>query len=205
MPYSKFNNDLEFNEDEWVISLINTKTGIGSVFGGHAKIVVEGVKTSSEPGMFSSKLFIGEYHIMEANRLPTATWIPQVLRNTQCNYAVIVTEREDYSAKKEQQYSEASARSVGGITPQQAQTMIDVIKAEKGDIDAGRTTPIFQYAGRWCAYGTNNADNCTSWAEQQLNIIGIGKHLITDSSKSAPFLHVNSAETLDSGTSCLIL
>lgn len=59
MPYSKFNNDLEFNFNEWVVSLINTKTGVSSIWGGHAKIVIEGVKSKGE-GLFETELFVGE-------------------------------------------------------------------------------------------------------------------------------------------------
>jgi len=188
---SKYDSNLEFDENEWVVSLINTKSGISSIYGGHAKIVVEGLKRSNT---LIKELFVAEYHIMEAERMPEETWIPQALRNTQCKYAVLFKEDNKYN-RTNQQYAETQSRSHGGIKPADAMKMIQDIKQEKQNIDSGQIAPDFQYAGEWCLYSYQGGHNCTTWAEKKLDIIGAGRHLITDSSKAAPYLHVNSGNS----------
>lgn len=199
MSYSKYDNELTFTETEWVVSLINTKKGISSIFGGHAKIVVEGLIRKS--GSQFPVLFLGEYHIMEAERVPEETWIPQCFRNTQCKYLVLFKEVNKYS-RKDEEYAEIQSRSHGGIVPQEAFKMIKSIKDQQAAIKLGFDSPDFQYAGKWCFYGLNDAHNCTTWAEEKLDMIGIGKHLITDSTKAMPFLHVNAP---DSSSVCNII
>lgn len=200
MPYSKFSKH-EYDENQWVVSLINTQPGITNSCGGHVRIVIEGLK-KRDSHLFATELFVGEYHIMEAESPLNAGFIPQAFRNTKCKYIIAITERNNYSAGKEQQYSQASARSMGGITPEEAMKIIQAIKKEHADIENKEIESNYQYAGRWCYYSHNNGDNCVSWAEEKLNIIGIGKHLSTDSIKAVPSLHVDS---LDERSSCRIL
>ena len=198
MLYSKF-SDLEFDENQWVVSLINTKTGFSSIWSGHAKIVVEGIKkkTDNNTNLFATELFIAEYHIMEAERMPEYTWLPQVCRNTKCKFMVLCKEENHYNDRQEQQYHEVQSRSVGALDPAKVMKMIAAIKKEKNEIDTGQIVSNFQYAGKWCFYGEENAHNCTTWAEEKLDIIGIGKYLITDNSKAAPYLHTSSSWKCD--------
>jgi len=60
MPKSKVNPHCkeEFNEEKWLISIINT----GSKSGGHAALVVEGMETDLSKPLFPS-VFIGQYDI----------------------------------------------------------------------------------------------------------------------------------------------
>jgi hypothetical protein len=197
MPYSVYNNDFSFNEQEWVVTLINTKTGIEGVFGGHAKIVVEGIRRRGS-SLYDTELFIGEYHIMEAEGMAAETWIPQALRNTHSRYVVLWREENQYS-RSEEQCQSIQARSHGALVPSEVMKMIDDIKQEQFNIEIGENIGNFQYAGEWCIYSYKGGHNCISWAEEKLNIIGIGKYLITDSSKASPFLHVNSANMSSCG------
>jgi len=200
MPYSKYNSELEFNENAWVVSLINTKSGPSGVLGGHAKIVVEGVNrirvsnsNSSQTDMFATEKFIGEYHIMDSGQLAEDqwnTWVPQVFRNTKSNYLVTYKESKEYSLSDEK-LAGVPARSRGGLNPQEVMKMIQNIKQEQSDVNQGVNPANFQYAGQWCWYSYKGGHNCTTWAEEKLNIIGIGKSLVTDSSKASPFLHIN--------------
>jgi hypothetical protein len=186
--YSYYDKELKFDEDTWVVSLINTKKGVSSIWGGHAKIVVEGLKKNST---LYPELFVGEYHIMEAELVPQQTWIPQALRNTQCKYLVLALEKKEYGRTAED-CAEIQSRSCGGMGAKEVMKMIKNIKEEKKSIDHGEISPDFQYAGISCVYGLNGAHNCTTWAEAKLDIIGIGKHFMMDSTKAAPFIHVNS-------------
>lgn len=187
MTYSKYDTELSYDENEWVVSLINTKKGLSSVYGGHAKIVIEGIKKNEKQ---FPELFIGEYHIMEAEKIPEETWIPQVFRNTQCKYLVLFKEGKKYD-KEHEHYTEIQKRSCGGVAPLDVMKMIKAIKEEQRNINEGTVSHDFQYAGKWCAYGLAGAHNCTTWAEEKLGIIGLERHLIADSTKAAPFLHVN--------------
>jgi hypothetical protein len=198
MAYSKYNSKLEVNENNWVVSLINTKTGIEGALGGHAKIVVEGVKRRSF-ALLDTEPYIAEFHIAEANYIREETWIPQCFRNTKCDYAIYYSEKLAYD-RIDKQYAKLWARSVGGISPQTAEIMIQNIKAEFNDTTArDRASGRFQYAGNWCFYNYNGGHNCTTWAEEKLNLIGLGCYLITDSSKASPSLHVSSRN------SCVLL
>lgn len=194
MTYSKYDSELTYNEAEWVVTLVNTKKGLSSIWGGHAKIIVEGLINK---GGLLSELFIGEYHIMEAERIPEETWIPQCFRNTQCKYLVLYKEENQYT-RQDEEYAEIQSRSHGGIPALEVKKMIANIKEEQGNINTGVISPDFQYAGKWCVYGLDDAHNCTTWSEEKLNIIGLGKHFITDSTKAMPFVHVNAPTSMDS-------
>lgn len=193
MPYySKLNPDLEYDLDNWVVSFVNTGSSTDIFYGncGHAKIVVEGLKlVHNKEGKLEKTLFVGEYHIVEAEHVPVKTLIPQVFRNTKCNYLVAFTERDYYNPRQEEQYSKVQTRSAGGIDSTEVNKMINAIKQEKTDIANGDVLPNFQYFGKKSLCGNGDAHNCTTWAEEKLNLIGLGKTLLTDSSKASPSLH----------------
>jgi hypothetical protein len=205
MPYSKYNDQLEFSEDEWVVSLINTKSDYSGVLGGHAKIVVEGVRRvpiSGQTGMFATEKFIGEYHIMDSGQVQEEQWntwvpevlrnrVPQVLMNTKSTYLVAYKETNEYFLSDDK-LKAVQSRSRGGLKQQEVMKMIQNIKQEQQDVNEGRNSANFQYAGNWCWSNYKGGHNCTTWAEEKLNIIGIGQYLVTDSSKASPYLHVNS-------------
>jgi hypothetical protein len=192
---SKYEKNFTISEKEWVISLINTGSGVKGFFGGHAKIVVEGLKKNNNNGrtnLFNSEPFIAEYHIMEAERIHEEAWVPQALRNTQCKYVVLFKEDNKYR-RDDSDYTNTQARSHGAIPPEKVMKMIENIKQEAANIDERFLKPDFQYAGKWCFYSYEGGHNCTTWAEEKLDIVGIGKHLITDSSKAMPSLHATSS------------
>lgn len=191
MPNSKLNTSLEFNEKKWVVSLVNTTYGVKGLYGGHAKIIVEGITKKDPITQFGRELFIAEYHIMEANRIPSENWIPQCFRNTKCNYLVILKEENNYNDRQDVQYSEVSSKS-WHVTPASVRKMIENIKQEKESIENSQKEADFQYAGNWCFYSYKGGHNCTTWAEEKLAIAGIGNNfIITDSSKAVPQVHVS--------------
>ena len=143
MPLSKFDSKREFNENKWVITLINTKTELEGLWGGHAKIVVEGVKKNQSGRHFDTELFIAEYHIMEAERVPQESWIPQMLRNTKCKYSVLMKEGNEYNERQEQQYSEVRSQS-WDTTPGAVTDMINDIKEEQRQVLTGEKESDFQ-------------------------------------------------------------
>jgi hypothetical protein len=189
MPYSKYNRTLVFDEKQSVISLINTKKGISGVFGGHVKIVVESIQRSGPELISGNELFVGEYHIMEAERIPDGSWVPQALRNTKCKYTIGIVESNQYTLD-DSKYDEV--KSVSWIAPRsETHQMIKAIKEEKGAIDMRQIDSQFQYAGQWCFYSYQGGHNCTTWAEEKLAIARVGNGILwTDSSKAMPAIHV---------------
>ena len=59
---SRINGDYEINEQQWVISILNTT---GSLVSGHSAIVVEGLEADSKS--IYMKPFIGQYDIAAAS------------------------------------------------------------------------------------------------------------------------------------------
>lgn len=201
MPYSVYNDELEFSEHEWVVSLINTKKGLDGMLGGHAKIVVEGIRRNASD-LFATELFIAEYHIMEAEAIPIESWIPQALRNTHCRYIVAWREENRYTREREQ-YRAIQARSCGALVPSEVMRMIENIKQEQHDITTGEKIPNFQYAGEFCFYSYKGGHNCTTWVEEKLRMIGADEFLFTDIFKASPSSHTSSSA--GSSSSCKIL
>ena len=196
MPQSVYNKRFDFNLEKWVVTLINTKKGTGGVIGGHAKIVVEGV--IREENSMNTKLFVGEYHIMEAGEGLGESCVPQALRNSQGNFGVFFTETDKY-ALADEKYAEVSSRS-GYALPDDVKKMILNIKNERDKIESGEKDAKFQYAGNKCFYSYNGGHNCTSWAEEKLKIVGLEKELLFDYIKAAPSSHTTSS----SQNSCVI-
>ncbi len=191
---SKVDKNFEFNKDKWVVSLINTKGGCKGAIGGHAKIIVEGLKEIPDSSFFSTQLFVAEYHIMEANRIPEDTWIPQAMRNTQCNYIVLHSERNEYREGKEVQYAQAGSDS-WYLDSEKVNDMIKNIKDESRQINEGETQANFEYFGKWSCFSKVGGYNCITWAEEKLAIAGGGNgKMLLDSSKGIPSVH----------TSCII-
>ncbi len=188
MPMSKYDDRYEFNERKWVVTLINTKKGIEGVFGGHAKIVVEGVQAARNGSPVGSQLFFGEYHIMEAEHVLKESWIPQAFRNTKCAYSVIFREPHNYDLPDEK-YAEISSKS-WIASANLAREMITNIKNEECEINTGKKISKFQYAGNYCLYSYKGGHNCTSWAEEKLALVEVGNGFLpADSSKSMPWIH----------------
>lgn len=75
------------------------------------------------------------------------------------------------------------------MSPHDCEKMIQNIKEEQRQILANQISPDFQYAGKWCFYSYDQGHNCTTWAEEKLDIIGLGQWKISDSSKAMPSMH----------------
>lgn len=193
---SVVNNKVEFDERNWAVSLINTGKGINSIFGGHAKIIVEGLKKNLT---INPELFVGEYHIMEAEVFVEENWIPQSCRNTKCKYAVLITERHEYKEGKEEQYSKSTSITYL-VQRNKVQQMIQNIKNEQ----MNNNPKEFQYAGNWCFYNYQGGHNCTTWAEEKLGLAGVhssSNSLSSDSIKACPSSHVGSSGSSSRGSS----
>jgi hypothetical protein len=190
---SKVNEEFNFNVQKWVVSLINTKKGCHGVVGGHAKIIVEGLKEEKGDDFFKKEeLFIAEYHIMEANAEGVSEnhWIKQTMINTKCDYVVLFSERNEYTEGQEKQYEESGSNS-WYVSPKNVNDMIKAIKQESIDINGGITEARFEYFGKWSYFG-DGGYNCVTWAEDKLAIAGIGNgKMLLDSSKGVPSLHTS--------------
>ena len=205
MPNSNVNLKLEFNQNVWVVTLVNSVAGTNGILGGHAVIVVEGINKDN-------RLFQGEYDIT-ANSFPEEQdSLQETLGNTlgvitkiRCNPLPAHRQLTDApTAAFHRDYATLPIKS-WYVSPKLALDMITSIENDAKLIDdevssatkEGRNVqwPFkYQKAGsyRWNLWGGNGGENCVTWAEKKLAIAGAGNGKIAiDSKKAAPFVHVN--------------
>jgi hypothetical protein len=125
MPNSKVDARYDFNPEKWVISLINTKGGTGGLIGGHAKIIVEGQRQRLVQGQFqpAPELCIAEFHIYDAGGAVAMgdSQIPQFLRNTQSNYAVLTSMRYEAKMRTTDEWEAIETLDAGDLLLRQAE------------------------------------------------------------------------------------
>lgn len=166
-------------EQSWVVSLLNT----GSKIGGHAVIVVEGIK--------NNRIWVGQYDIKAIAVIEKATDLVQSSIGNIPGYInrIDIFERDSYG----RDYSQYSAKS-WMASPEKIEIMITKIKEAKERLN-NEDAP-FQAAGnkRSLILGGNGGHNCVTWAEEQLTHAGIGNGTIkTDKIKAAPQIHAGCA------------
>lgn len=129
MPNSKIDDRYDFNPEKWVISLINTKGGIGGILAGHAKIVVEGQRSRVSPDHFQTapELCIAEFHIYdEGGAIATDnSLIPQFMRNTRSTYAVLTSCRYEIKMLETLAWEAVLTPEVGEFLIRQAEHSLE--------------------------------------------------------------------------------
>lgn len=197
MLKSIISKNYEYNENKWVVSLVNT--------GNHAVIIVEGIKKNGST-------FQGEYDITANSYPEEQSFIQNLLGNTtgyitkiRCNpveekrlepNTIPATFFRDYV---NQQYHANSWYT----SPEKALAMIVSIEADAETLETEINEAVrenrevvwpFKYqkagSGRWAIWGGNGGESCVTWAENKLAIAGVGSGVsILDSKKALPELH----------------
>lgn len=164
MYKSKVNPLLDFNNSQWLISILNSGLRFGF---GHSMIVVEGVDNNN--------LFIGQYDIQD-----------EILDENKINPTGVIVEIRCFEEKTySRDYASMSSYSYP-VTPTQARLMIESIKwdqdrteqAQNGEIVNGRKVEFikFQWTGEHHFFGKKSQGiNCTQWCLNKLTIAGIAK------------------------------
>ena len=152
MPKSRVTTDYEFNEEEWVVSVLNS----GSAIEGHSVLVVE--------GMDNGHLFVGHYDI----NAKIITGGKGVITRINCN------ESDSYLFE----YKEFTRKSYRYIPKGKVREMISSIRADAKAVQEAKAGegPSLRYQ----LFGKNstlsNLDdghNCASWVQEKLSIAGI--------------------------------
>lgn len=195
MRKSKINSKFEYNEIKWVVSVLNTT---GSLIGGHAAIVVEGVEEDSFS--LNKKLFIGQYDI-SANSEEGDLINPQ-------GYITKIKCFENEENKRDYEKEQCPSQSYY-VTRLAAWRMIAFIKADRArtaqamenwarkgrnlkkgehepkeslivDLNGNPIEPLkYQKLGKHhplvkLFYDADKGDNCAGWCLEKLAIAGIG-------------------------------
>jgi len=162
MPKSKVSEDFTFNEEVWVVSILNT----GAKMSGHSVILVEGIKDGAA--------FVRQCDIT-AELLPeeTKSIIREPFRNVKgkINQVRIF---ESYHPTLE--YDKKSSRSVYA-DPESVLLMLNAIEQDRDTtIKAQRGEGLYlqyEYSGRYSMFSSGAADNCPTWCYEKLKIAGI--------------------------------
>lgn len=169
---SRFNPEIEFNEKQWIISVINTGNGTIGKLTGHSAIIVEGVE--SKAPSFHSKLFVGFYDIRAALYDEPSSSIDI---NPKGYISSITTdEQDDYRAGLDYSKFQAVSAAVDVV---KAKAMIASIKddyliTDNANKGIGKHLP-YQFVGMDAIFSNADAGhNCASWCADKLEIAGIG-------------------------------
>lgn len=162
MAKSKIDITKQFNEEVWVVSVLNT----GDKLGGHAMIVVEGMQKNSG---FHSQLFVGQYDILA---------VPTENQDAVINKKGCITDVRCFEADQCQRSYEEYASKSYFIDPNEAKKMIISIKKDKEICDKAKRGegeyPLYQYVGTIHPLSdTGMGHNCASWCVEKLKEGGI--------------------------------
>ncbi len=191
---SRVNPKWDFDKQKWMVSLVNT----GTVLGGHAIIVVEGVKENGNLFVRQFDILAREYTITNADAFQKS------LGNVQGYISKIRIFKTYNNSIEYSQYSSenwyASPQEVKDMrrSIKVKQRTIAQVTTEDGVLLEGREPPYkYQMAGskRLWIFGGNQGDNCVTWALKEIvqaNILknGDGGKKI-DLIKAPPQAHVN--------------
>jgi len=181
MGKSIINNEFEYDEQTWIVTVLNT----GSKFGGHSIIVVEGLKTNSIHNRVEN--FIGQYDIK---------FTKYAIQDSSFNTKGYVSSVDIFeNTKSERHYGDHTAKSYC-VDAGKAQEMILSIKKDQDKIhqlnamitngsvaqDAIDSVFIKQYGfleyqliGKSSVLADEGAgDNCAGWTLAKLAVAGIG-------------------------------
>jgi hypothetical protein len=192
------NEEFEFNEEVWVVTLLNTGTGLGGKFTGHSVLLFEGV--------YKGELFVRQCDIQA---MPTEE---SILGEPFKNVRGAITNIRMFPSYYEERhrYKEMSSRS-WYRSKEQVAAMLEVAKADKEQTEKAKRGEAeylaYQYAGRYRFdffgekdnTGDEVADNCPTWCYKILRAGGIElRKLPFDYIKAMPQKHVKSgAEFLE--------
>ena len=179
---SEFDSKIEFDSNFWAITFINTS----GKWGGHAKIIIEGIKKDSS-------LYVVECHaIAQPGTMgKNISKLPQLFNNSQGLLQPIITESEKYVDEKKLEYYKNATRRTILVPKKNAKDLINEVKKQVADNKNGIYQP-FQYGGiyRLAIFGGNGGHNCTTWAEEVLEKANIeGRKMLLDILKAMPEKH----------------
>ena len=177
--FSQVNPAFNYDAEEWIVSILNT----GEKRGGHAVIVVEGLKTadtSSVSMQFSAYLekFVGQYDIFAApdDTLTSSFNLKGHICNVEC--------KEDKSVTRAGGYQQFSSKSYK-VDAKNALKMIASIKVDHEACEQAkrgeREYPKYQYLGTdhpliQLVGSVEDGHSCASWCARKLEIATGGKH-----------------------------
>lgn len=170
---SRINSKHEFNENFWLISVVNT----GNRFKGHSVLVVEGITKISDDNasFFNQQLFVGRYDI-------TAELYEQ--QDSSINLKgyineVRIKEGSTYEAVLTRDYGQFSSKTHPPVEYIKVQKMLESIHADKKKValslQQGSGFLEFQQVGKNSLLADEGrGDNCAGWILEKLAIVGIG-------------------------------
>ncbi len=170
---------LEFSEDVWIVSILNT----GDKLLGHSVIVVEGVIRTG-PGLMNKQLFVGQYDIQaeldeEQKNLVNKTGRIVEVRCFPSNFPPSASDpmgyTRDYSGFSS--HSEIADRGL-------VERMIKSIREDSEKCKRGEHIP-YQLVGLKHPIGSKDGGhNCTSWSIEKLAIAGVTINSLSKPSKA---------------------
>lgn len=152
MRKSQVNPGFEFNEELYVISILNINTGEGlQRIMGHSTLVVEGLKSNAGASIATRELFVGQYDLLGDSQNNIVTQI-RIFENTEY--------QRDYSKFPSVSYF---------VKYNDAQAMITSIKDDAKSITEGRKMlfELVQLSHDGDSY------NCTKWCQEKLALCDI--------------------------------
>jgi hypothetical protein len=170
MPQSRINETYEYNENIWIISVVNTT---GSIVAGHTAIVVEGLEKMD--GIYE-KPFIGQYDIAANAEEESCINVKGYITKIKCFENE--ENKRDYAKEK---YPALSYY----VEPIKAKEMIRSVKEDALKTKQAMTIGSYVDLLRYQKLGKNhlltqllgdplNGDNCTGWCLEKLAIAGVG-------------------------------
>lgn len=196
LEVSRVNPSWNFDEQNWLVSLVDIQDPHCCNFHGHAQIVIEGQE--------AGKTFVRRYDIIRGGKTYYSSDFQRLVGNEEGTIGEI-REFIGYSAKS---YKELSSKQWSA--PSEAvKMMIASILEEKRALEIakaeGKASILFKYqnagSGRWTwLLGGNGGENCITWAEKHLATIKIGNGMkVLDFKKASPVVHIRYSDLLKYG------
>jgi hypothetical protein len=176
MPKSICNSRMSYNNEIWIISIINW----GSKIGGHCVLLVEGAEENGTN-------FIGEYHIC-VEQEPSTQQEKESFFNKHINkYGIIkeikINEDDHYYENHIASYVKLSSRSYA-VEPMLARKMISSIYADAKQCEENNYIK-YQFLGDRHPLATKLAGiNCAEWCRLKLLEAKVDVNAIFDKPKS---------------------
>ncbi|MCH9769283.1 MAG: hypothetical protein K0U12_00230 [Gammaproteobacteria bacterium] len=173
---SRLDTELTFDEDYWVVSIVNTGKATdpqSQLFDGHNAILVEGIKKVG-PSLNSVQLFIGYYSIgaIPVEQDEKEGSFQQRINIKGIIHKILVDEKTDYDPNRTYNYQQSYCKLVEA---EKAKQMIQSIKRDQQKTEAAK-----RGEGQYLPYQSVGLDslfskaekghNCSSWCADKMNI-----------------------------------
>lgn len=203
--YSVIDKSFELTNERWLITLMNTVTGLAGLLGGHNAILVEGMQNGA--------LFVRQCDIQAMpfkGEMNGSTGAPiQDVRGVISDIRIFETYYEDKS-----KYGTFSKRS-WPVTQTEAKAMLKSIDDDKNTTEVAKRDEgpylFYRFSGRYkirlfVSEDKCDGDNCATWCIEKLKVANIQIPLAPlDGLRAAPSKHVKPGADVAESIQCRIL